>query len=772
MLAIKELLGRLDQVRQSGPSQWSARCPAHDDRSPSLSIGVGDGGAVLLHCHAGCSFEQVTEALGVAPGDLGSMHARGVDGLRSGSPVVGKSGRVYSDRESASKAAADLVRRQPGHSEWRVVKAYEYVGRDQHPTLVVLRFEPPQGGDKTFRPIHLTDLGWRLGLPQGRLPLYRWQDLPATGTVYVVEGEGVVDCAWDLGLPAVTSQGGASAARKSDWTQLGGRRVVILPDADEPGQRYAEDVARELRRGVSAGFVSIVNLPELPRGGDLVDYVAAQRERGQDQAAIRDGIMSYVRAAEPSHADLADVPDYVPFPVDALGRTFVSFVSRASDALGCDAAMVALPLLVSAASVIGNAREIRIKAAWKEPPILWTAVVAESGSLKSPALELGVSPLRAVEQLLAEEDRRSDNQSRSGEEAVLDVWPPGGAAGAAWSEGGAPRRIKRARSRRLSIADATVEAVIEQMALNQRGLVLIRDELGAWFESLRRYSASAIGDASRWMEMFRAGRVTVDRKTGPRKHIDVPRAALCIIGTIQPPTLRRVLVGQHEEDGLAARFLYVMPPQRQKRWTDCDLDPETRDMAIDIMCKLAELTPQREGDHYISPVTVTFTREAKDRWVQFYDELNVRLAESSGLLSALLAKLEAYVARVALVLHCARIASCELPASEEMWVDRETLERAIAIGEWAEHGARRIVAHLNASDAQLALWRRYEAIRRFGGRTTVREWRRRRSLPTSDDARRELAALVEAGLARWETRDPGTVGRPAEGLILLGDRRS
>ena len=43
---------------------WMARCPAHDDREPSLSISEGDDGKVLVRCHAGCDQERVIAALG------------------------------------------------------------------------------------------------------------------------------------------------------------------------------------------------------------------------------------------------------------------------------------------------------------------------------------------------------------------------------------------------------------------------------------------------------------------------------------------------------------------------------------------------------------------------------------------------------------------------------------------------------------------------------------------------------------------------------------
>lgn len=59
------LLSRLDGVRHTGEGRWIARCPAHDDRSPSLSIRELPDGRVLLHDFAGCGVESVLGALGL-----------------------------------------------------------------------------------------------------------------------------------------------------------------------------------------------------------------------------------------------------------------------------------------------------------------------------------------------------------------------------------------------------------------------------------------------------------------------------------------------------------------------------------------------------------------------------------------------------------------------------------------------------------------------------------------------------------------------------------
>lgn len=79
MSAAARIIDRLDRVRQTAPGRWIARCPAHEDRSPSLSIREIDD-RVLIHDHGGCATAEVLGALGLGLADLYdrplSHHAR------------------------------------------------------------------------------------------------------------------------------------------------------------------------------------------------------------------------------------------------------------------------------------------------------------------------------------------------------------------------------------------------------------------------------------------------------------------------------------------------------------------------------------------------------------------------------------------------------------------------------------------------------------------------------------------------------------------------
>lgn len=67
---VTQILSRLSKVRSTGPRRWVACCPAHEDRSPSLSVLERNDGSILLHCFAGCEFKAVVEALALEPSDL------------------------------------------------------------------------------------------------------------------------------------------------------------------------------------------------------------------------------------------------------------------------------------------------------------------------------------------------------------------------------------------------------------------------------------------------------------------------------------------------------------------------------------------------------------------------------------------------------------------------------------------------------------------------------------------------------------------------------
>lgn len=67
-MTLEGFLGRLDQVKRTARG-WQARCPAHPDKTPSLSIAEG-GKGILTHCFAGCEKPAIVAAMGIKMADL------------------------------------------------------------------------------------------------------------------------------------------------------------------------------------------------------------------------------------------------------------------------------------------------------------------------------------------------------------------------------------------------------------------------------------------------------------------------------------------------------------------------------------------------------------------------------------------------------------------------------------------------------------------------------------------------------------------------------
>lgn len=69
-MSIENLLSKLDKVKRTGAGRYVALCPAHADKSPSLSVRELDDGRILIHCFSGCDVHSVLAAAGASMSDL------------------------------------------------------------------------------------------------------------------------------------------------------------------------------------------------------------------------------------------------------------------------------------------------------------------------------------------------------------------------------------------------------------------------------------------------------------------------------------------------------------------------------------------------------------------------------------------------------------------------------------------------------------------------------------------------------------------------------
>lgn len=232
-MQIGDFLNRLDKCTPAKGGGWVSRCPAHADKIPSLSVKEGNDGRILLKCHAGCEADSVAGALSLKLSDLFVEKSNG-----NGKVIDA----TYDYRDEAGNLLFQAIRYTPkGFSQRRPDGAGGFIYNLQ-------------------------------GVPR---VLYRLRELNAADLaafVFLVEGEKDVERLRAGGLVATCSPMGAGKWRDEYAQSLAGRKVVIIPDNDDPGRNHAQAEAQSLR-GVAAS-VKMLTLSGLPEKGDVSDWLS------------------------------------------------------------------------------------------------------------------------------------------------------------------------------------------------------------------------------------------------------------------------------------------------------------------------------------------------------------------------------------------------------------------------------------------------------------------------------------------------------------------
>jgi hypothetical protein len=127
-MPVTKVLDRLERVKPTGPGRWIARCPAHEDRSPSLSIRELDDGRVLINDFGGCEVGSVLAALGLEMRDLypkplkGTGPADGYARSHSRIPAIDLL-QIISEEVSVVVIVANdmLEKRSISDNDWRIL---------------------------------------------------------------------------------------------------------------------------------------------------------------------------------------------------------------------------------------------------------------------------------------------------------------------------------------------------------------------------------------------------------------------------------------------------------------------------------------------------------------------------------------------------------------------------------------------------------------------------------------------------------------------------
>lgn len=708
------VLCRLKRVKRCRDG-YVASCPVtthgkgRGDRNPSLSIGLGSDGQVLLTCHAGCSRDAILAAMGLTSRDLyprkDSLHVR-----RKRKPRM-----FYDSIDSAILALLRDPKLRGGREKHR----YSYHTAEGELAFIVLRFNFEDGREKTFRPLHPVDDRWAIGDPPGLLPLYRLPDLREAGRIYIFEGEGPVDAAYPLGLTSTTSAHGSKSAHNTDWSPVRGKEIVVVPDNDNPGRAYARTVAEILLR--LGCQVKIVELPGLPESGDIVDFVEARDSReSQEVRGMIETIVDAVPYEQTSRANESDpldqwsdpqplpgeLPPVLPFGSELLPEALRPWIQDIADRVQCPPDFPAVAVMVALAAVVGRRVGIRPKQKddWVVVSNLWGGVIGRPGILKTPAVQEALKPLlrlevdakrefgglceeHTVKQLVAQARRKV--AAKDIEKAVKN-----GSDAESVARTSLKGEIEVPTRQRYVTNDCTVEKLGELLKENPNGLLAFRDELTGFLRSLDKDGQE--GARAFYLEAWNGtGRFTYDRIG--RGTIDIEAACVSILGGIQPGPLlaylRSAVAGGGADDGLIQRFQLLVWPDVSKEWRNVDEWPDidAKDNAYAVFTRLSDLNPAAVGAEHdkLERDGIPFLRfdsEAQrlfDEWRAALEQ-KVRSGTEHPAIESHLAKYRSLIPALALLSH--------LADGDVGPVGPAALERAIRWSRYLESHARRIYA--------------------------------------------------------------------------------
>ena len=476
-----------------------------------------------------------------------------------------------------------------------------------------------------------------------------------------------------------------------------------------------------------------------------------------------------------------------PFPLDVLPPGIADYIRAASDSTGCEAKIIAVPMLAGFAGVIGNTCHVRAKSDWVSPCSLWTMVVAQSGAGKTPTSKSALHPIDELARIfhakykenmakyVIERDAYKAQVARA--KRLASKQEPGQEPAAL--SGLAPAPVEPVE-RRLDFSDITIEALAPLLQRNPRGGILKADELAVWINGFNQYKHGAKGtDSAKWNTIWDGEPLRIDRKTGEEKEIYVPSPFLSVAGGIQTSILTKSVTAEQLDSGLLARILVTITVNTQK---DCNWSEMDRELVVALTHTYSALSSlDFSHDDQRSPHIIPFDAQATivfAEWLKGWRIQNRRIL-NEGVVAAM-TKLAAYVPRLALVLH---LVDGVQPHSRSSFgfgrdsgdpevvfnsITGATVARAIRLVEWFAVEAKRLYSHLmdNTGDADdrakilAILEAEQQASSEFDGWVSSRDLQRQHCGNNATHLNMLLEGLANRGLIEKKPQTKTGPGRP------------
>ncbi|MGM0653577.1 MAG: DUF3987 domain-containing protein, partial [Bacillota bacterium] len=410
-------------------------------------------------------------------------------------------------------------------------------------------------------------------------------------TIYLCEGEKDCNNLIKLGLIATTNPMGAGNWKESYTETLAEANVVILPDNDDAGRKHADQVAKSLQG--KANSIKMLQLPGLPEKGDVSDWlndggdadILSKLSQETPEWRISDILGKW---PDPEDLNICLEPVET-LPISLLPDPFQEWVNDTAYRMQVQPDMVAVSVMVVAGAIIGSGCGIRPKKKddWLVIPNLWGAIVGDPGTLKTTALSEALKPIEMLENeakkeydsehLFHEAEIEAYNAKKEGIKAQMKTAAKKGEQETIETLKDEFSQLEKPESpfcKRYKTNDSTIEKMGELLTLNQRGILLFRDELIGLMKGWDKEGRET--DRAFYLEAWNGfGSITSDRIGRGTVHVD--NLCISILGGIQPAKLLGYLYqasSAFENDGLIQRMQLMVYPDKLKDWELIDEAPK------------------------------------------------------------------------------------------------------------------------------------------------------------------------------------------------------
>ncbi|SIO60229.1 DnaB-like helicase N terminal domain-containing protein [Singulisphaera sp. GP187] len=307
---------------------------------------------------------------------------------------------------------------------------------------------------------------------------------------------------------------------------------------------------------------------------DVLDEAASGRHTAAELASrVEATILSLVRIESLSEWEEPNLDKPTPpiaFPLEVFPKRLVELILPASETLSCSPDFLAVPCLTAAGAAIGATVALEIKKSWSERANLFTAIVGRPGAAKSPALAVATAPIVELQWELAfdfllESDAKSNKRKKAMKLAKSKE-----------ERDAAQRKLKleedeeNSRMTEINVSDTTCEAVSDLLANNPRGIIMVRDELAGWLNSLNQYKNGSGDDRDFYLSLWNGAPQKKNRVSQGPMPVHARRPFFAATGAITPSKLDRFTEdknGRYVDDGFLDRMLLSYPSEVRFKWS-------------------------------------------------------------------------------------------------------------------------------------------------------------------------------------------------------------